>query len=235
MPMPGIELLGAGLVAVATIGGAWLARRHPEQRQTWLAAAAGALLIIAGLHLLPDAWAAARAAAMWQPMVPVAAVAAFTVAGLAARAGCGCREHKEQAIGSAAAAALATHRFLEGVAIALAGSATVAIALAAHAFGEGLATGALLGAQPRRRVAAWLTIMCLSPVVGAAAADVFAVPDAAEPVLLSVAAGILVQAAWTRLRTAFSGLLHSRLLLLRPAATTAMAAVVTVLAVRGVG
>jgi ZIP family zinc transporter len=233
--LTGTELLGASLVAVATVAGAWLARRRPGQRQIWFAAAAGALLIVAGLHLLPDAWTGARAASLWPPLVPVAAAAAFTAAGLAARAGCGCRAHKEQAIGTAAAAALAIHRFLEGAAISLSGSAAVAIALAAHAFGEGLATGALLGAQPRRRVAAWLTLMCVSPVVGAGAADAVAIPAAAEPIVLAVAAGILVQAAWISLRTAFSGLRHSRLLLVRPTATTAVAAVITVLAVRGVG
>src|SRR5215472_7210136 len=105
--LPGTELLGASLVAVATVAGAWLAGRHPGQRQIWFAAAAGALLIIAGLHLLPDAWAAARTASVWPPLVPIAAVAAFTAAGLAARAGCGCHAHKERAIGFAAAAALA--------------------------------------------------------------------------------------------------------------------------------
>ena len=233
--LPATELLGASLVAVATVAGAWLARRRQGQRQTWFAAAAGALLIIAGLHLLPDAWAGARGTSVWPPLVPIAAVAAFTAAGRAARAGCSCSAHKEQAIGAAAAAALATHRFLEGAAISLSGSATVAIALAAHAFGEGLAAGSLLGAQPRRRTAAWLTLMCLSPVVGAVAADAFAVPDGAEPILLAVTAGILVQAAWMSLRTAFRGLRHSRLLLVRPAATTAVAAVITVLAVHGVG
>src|SRR5215475_10209748 len=232
--LPGTELLGAGLVAVATVAGAWLARRHPRQRQFWFAAAAGALLIIAGLHLLPDAWAGGRAASLWPPLVPIAALAAFAAAGLAARAGCRCRAHKEQAVGSAAAVALATHRFLEGAAISLSGSATVAIALAVHAFGEGLATGALLGGQSRRRVAGWLALMCVSPVVGAGVADVLAVPDAAEPILLAVAAGILAQAAWMSLRTAFSGLRHSRLLLVRPTATTAVAAAITVLAVRGV-
>ena len=113
--------------------------------------------------------------------------------GPAARAGCGCQEHKQQASGAGTAAALAIHRFLEGVAIALAGSAAVALALAAHAFGEGLATGALLGGQPRRRVTGWLALMRLSPVIGAAAADAFPVPAAAEPVLLAVAAGVLAQ------------------------------------------
>ena len=91
-------------------------------------------------------------ARIWPGLVPMAAVAGFAAAGLAARAGCGCQEHKEQASGAGTAAALAIHRFLEGAAIALAGSAAVALALAAHAFGEGLATGALLGSRPRRRV-----------------------------------------------------------------------------------
>jgi zinc transporter ZupT len=233
--LPGPVLAGAGLVAAATLAGAWLARRRPAQRQIWFAAAAGALLIIAGLHLLPDAWAGARTAGIWPVLVPVAAVAAFAAAGLAARAGCGCQEHREQASGAGAAAALTVHRFLEGAAIALAGSAVVALALAAHAFGEGLATGALLGGQPRRRVAGWLALMCLSPVVGAAAASAFPVPAAAEPLLLAVAAGVLAQAARVSLRAAFRGLQPTRLLLSRAAATTAMAAVVTVLAVHAAG
>jgi zinc transporter ZupT len=233
--LPGPLLAGAGLVAAATVTGAWLARRRPGQRQIWFAAAAGALLIVAGLHLLPDAWAAGRAAGIWPPLVPMAAVAGFAVAGLATRAGCGCREHQEQASGAATAAALAVHRFLEGAALALAGSAAVALALAAHAFGEGLATGALLGGQPRRRAAGWLALMCLSPVIGAAAADSFPVPAAAEPVLLALATGVLAQAARVSLRAAFRGLRPARLLLSRPAATTTVAAIVTALAVHAAG
>jgi len=227
-------LAGAGLVAAATVTGAWLARRRPGQRQMWFAAAAGALFIVAGLHLLPDAWTAARAAGIRPLLVPVAAAAGFAVAGLATRAGCGCREHQEQASGAATAAALAVHRFLEGAAVVLAGSA-VALALAAHALGEGLATGALLGGQPRRRVAGWLALMCLSPVIGAAATEAFPVPAAAEPVLLALATGVLAQAARVSLRAAFRGLRPARLLLSRPAATTTMAAIITALAVHAAG
>jgi len=237
--LSGPALAGAGLVAAATMAGAWLARRRTGQRQTWFAAAAGALLIIAGLHLFPDAWAGARTAGIWPGLVPVAAVAAFTAAGLAARAGCGCQQHSqqhsEQASGAGTAAALAIHRFGEGAAIALAGSAAVALALAAHAFGEGLATGALLGSQPRRRVAGWLTLMCLSPVIGAAATGAFPLPEAAEPVLLAVAAGVLAQAARVSLRAAFRGPRPVRLLVSRPAATATMAAIITALAVHGAG
>jgi hypothetical protein len=233
--LPAPLLAGAGLVAAATVAGAWLARRRAAQRQTWFAAAAGALLIIAGLHLLPDAWAGARAAGIWPGLVPVAAIAAFTAAGLAARAGCGCQEHAEQASGAGTAAALAIHRFLEGAAIALAGSAAVALALAAHALGEGLAAGALLSSQSRRQVAGWLTLMCLSPVIGAAATDAFPLPEAAEPVLLAVAAGVLAQAARVSLRAAFRGPRRTRLLLSRPAATATIAAMITALAVNAAG
>jgi zinc transporter ZupT len=230
----GLTLAGAGLIAAATVTGAWLARRRPGQREIWFAAAAGALLIIAGGHLLPDAWAGARAARIWPGLVPIAALGAFTAAGLAARAGCGCREHTEHAGGAGMAAALAVHRFLEGSAVALAGSVAVAVALAVHAFGEGLATGALLGAQPRR-VAGWLTAMSVSPLIGAAVAGAFPIPAAAEPVLLALAAGVITQAAWVSLRAAFHGLRTSRLLLSPTAAATTMAAIITALAVHTAG
>jgi hypothetical protein len=204
--LSGTVLAGAGLVAATTVAGAWLARHQPGHRQIWFAAAAGALLIIAGLHLLPDAWAGARAAGIWLPLVPIAAVAGFTAARLASRAGCGCREHRQQASGAGTAAALTAHRFLEGSALALAGS-----------------------------VAGWLALMCLSPVIGAAVTDAFPVPEAAEPVLVAVAAGVLGQAAWVSLSAAFRGLRPTRLLLSAPATATTTAAVVTVLAVRGIG
>jgi len=84
-------------------------------------------------------------------------------------------------------------------------------------------------------VAGWLAAMCVSPVLGAAAASAFAVPEAAEPVLLAVAAGILAQATWTSLRAAFRGLRPARLLLSRPAAATTAAAILTTLAVHAAG
>jgi zinc transporter ZupT len=230
----GLTLAGAGLIAAATVAGAWLARRRPGQQQIWFAAAAGALLTTAGLHLLPDAWAGARAARIWPGLVPIAALGAFTAAGLAARAGCGCREHTEHASGAGTAAALAVHRFLEGSAVALAGSAAVAAALAVHAFAEGLATGALLGARPRR-LTGWLAAMSVSPLIGAAAGGAFPIPAAAEPVLLALAAGILAQAARISLRAASHGLRTRPLPLTHTAAVTTTAAIITALAVHTAG
>lgn len=232
--LSGLTLVGTGLIAAATVAGAWLAFRRPGHREIWFAAAAGALLIIAGLHLLPDAWAGASATQSWPGLVPVAAIGAFAAAGAATRAGCHCHEHAEQASGVFAAAGLTLHRFLEGSAVALTGSVAVAVALAVHAFGEGLATGVLLSNQPRR-LAYSLAAVCVSPVIAAAATGAFSVPEAAEPVLLALAAGVISQAAWLSLRAAFHGLRTGRLLLSHPAAATTMAAVVTALAVHTVG
>ncbi len=52
---------------------------------------------------------------------------------------------------------------------------------------------------------------------------------------LAIAAGCLAQAARVSLRAAFHGLRTSRLLLSHPAATTAMAAILTALAVHAAG
>jgi zinc transporter ZupT len=232
--LSGLVPVGAGLIAVATVAGAWLACRRRGDKEIWCAAAAGALLVIAGLHLLPDAWGGANVGRIWPPLVPIAAMGAFTAAGVAARTGCGCRPHTGQASGAGAAAALALHRFLEGSAVALAASAAVAVALAMHAFAEGLAVGALLGARPRR-VAGWLAAMSISPILGAVAAGAFPVPQATEPVLLALAAGVIAQAAWVSLRAAFHGLCTSRRELSHTAASVAVAAVITALAVHTAG
>src|SRR5215470_5475996 len=83
--LAGPVLAGTGLMAAATVAGAWLAHRGRGNRGIWFAAAAGALLIIAGLHLLRDAWSDARSARIWPGLVPVTAVAAFAAANLASR------------------------------------------------------------------------------------------------------------------------------------------------------
>ena len=81
----GLVIAGSLVMAAATVLGAWLALRRPGRSDVQLGAAAGALLMIAGLHLLPDAWSAARADRLWSLAVPAAALASFAVAGLAAR------------------------------------------------------------------------------------------------------------------------------------------------------
>jgi hypothetical protein len=233
--MPGLVLAGAGLLTAATVAGAWLARRGPGQRQIWLGAAAGALLVITGMHVLPDAWAAAHAAGAWPWAVPAAVIAAFLLAGVAARGGCACQRDARSVSGAGAAAALAVHRFLEGSALALIGSATVVAALAVHALGEGLAVGALLRAYPRRHAAILLSVTCVSPVIGLLASSAFPMPAAATPLLLALAGGVLAQAGRVSLRAACHGRSPGRFLVFGPAAATTAAAAITVLAVHAAG
>jgi len=222
------------VMAVATLTGAWLARRRDAHRQAWFGAAAGALLAIALMHLLPDAWADTREAGLPAWLMLVVAVASFAVTLAVSRTGCACQADEEHANGAGSAAALALHRFLEGATLALIGP-VIAVALAVHALGEGMAVGALLRTQPRR-LAVWLAVMCAGPAIGGATADAIPVLDVAEPLLLAVAAGVLTQAARISLRAAFPsptpGITRITPL---PAIALLTAASLTALAVYGVG
>jgi zinc transporter ZupT len=246
-----LVLTGSLIIGLATVAGAWLGRRNGARREVYFGAAAGALLVIAGVHLLPDAWSAAERAGISGWAALGAAVASFWLAGLAVRKGCACQLDREAAGGAGTASALAVHRLLEGVALALGGAVAVAVALFVHAFAEGLATGALLSSVPKRRAALWLAAMCVSPVAGAAVATAGVLPARAEPVLLAMVAGVLGQAAKVSFSAAFrpaaghdeaglaaAGLVQAglaRLVLSAPAAATVVAAAMTTLAVRGVG
>src|SRR5580658_5540409 len=134
--MPPVVLAGVVLIGLATVTGAWLARRHAARREILFGAAAGALLVIAGLHLLPDAWAAAGQVGLPGWLVLIIAAASFVLTGLAASRGCTCQADREAAGGARAASALAVHRLLEGAALALVSTVTVAVALAVHALAE---------------------------------------------------------------------------------------------------
>ncbi len=231
MHVPAQPIVTASLMlAAATVLGAWLALRRKGRPEIWLGAAAGALLVIAGLHVLPDAWAASRAARLWPLTVPAACLASFAATGLVARNGCGCASRRDRLGGAGGAAALALHHSLEGAALALASSLAVTAALAAHALAEGVAVGALLSSQSRRWLTGWLAVMCLSPLAGAAAISSFPLPPAAEPLLLALAAGVLAQVARISVGGAFRARAGRRAAP-RAIATFLTAAAVTALAV----
>jgi hypothetical protein len=117
----------------------------------------------------------------------------------------------------------------------LIGSATIVAALAVHALGEGLAVGALLRGQRRRRAAAWLAAMCVSPVIGGLVTNAHPMPVAARPLLLALAGGVLAQAARVSLRAAWQDISPGGFLLSSPAAATAAAAAITIAAVHAAG
>ncbi|MGW4560830.1 hypothetical protein ACWEN3_00025 [Streptomyces sp. NPDC004561] len=199
--LPSTEtLVAVVLVALATVVGAWTARRGSGRSGLLLAAASGILLIIAVLDLLPDAWDEAHEAGVPPWAVPLTALASYGVMGAVIRIGCPCALGRAGGIG--AGSALALHRFLEGATLALTASFVVVAALLVHAAGEGLALAALLRAPPRRRVAPWIGLACLSPVAGAFAASALPIPDGLMPLLLAFVAGVLAQAAWVALRLA---------------------------------
>lgn len=196
--LPSTEtLVAVVLVAVATTAGVWLARRGSSRSELLLAAASGILLIIAVLDLLPDAWDEAEEAGVPQWAVPLAALASYRVTGAVAGIGCPCERGRAGGIGSASG--LALHRLLEGATLALAPLVAVMAALLVHAAGEGLALAALLGVHPKRRVAPWVGLACLSPVAGAFVTNALPVPDGLMPLLLALIGGVLAQAAWVAL------------------------------------
>lgn len=221
------------MVALATLAGAWLAGSRGGRRQVWFGAAAGALLVIALLHLLPDAWTSARTAGLPVWLVPLVAAAAFGATFAVSRAGCACEADEEHASGTGAATALAVHRFLEGAALALTGPVT-AVALAVHALGEGMAVGALLRGR-RRLLALWLALMCAGPVLGALAVSAIPGLAIAEPFLLALAAGVLGQAARISLRAAFPHRRTGPRPIAAPTLALVVAASLTAVAVRLAG
>ncbi|MFE5683222.1 hypothetical protein [Streptomyces sp. NPDC056512] len=227
---PAETLVAVVLVAVATVVGAWLARRGSGRSTLLLAAASGILLITAVLDLLPDAWDEARQAGVPLWAVPVTALASYAVMAALVRLGCPCEPGRAGGIG--AASGLALHRFLEGATLALTASVAVVVALLVHAASEGLALAALLGVQPRRRIAPWIGLACLSPVAGAFVTSALPIPDSIMPLLLAFVGGVLAQAAWVALKLAHRQRPADRLVLGVPAAMAmALAAVLCALVV----
>ncbi|UXY32066.1 hypothetical protein [Streptomyces sp. HUAS TT20] len=227
--LPSTEaLVAVVLVGVATTAGAWLARRGSGRSELLLAAASGILLIIAVLDLLPDAWDEAHQVGVPQWAVPLAALASYGVTGALARIGCPCEPGRAGGISSASG--LALHRFLEGATLALTPSVAVMAALLVHAAGEGLALAALLGVHPKRRVAPWIALACLSPVAGAFVTSALPIPDDLMPLLLALIGGVLARSAWAALVLAHQQRPADRRVLAVPvAAAMTLAAALTAL------
>jgi ZIP family zinc transporter len=221
-------LAGVALIAVATLAGAWLARRAsrpPEpalggsapsrlalrgpalRRPAWpglaLAGAAAVLAAVVLADLVPDIWRDLPASGLPWWAAAAALAAGFVAADVLARRGCPCRAAPRG--GRAAAVALVVHRALEGAAVALTGSAAMIAALAAHAAAEGFALAVLLRGERRDRVTALLALACLSPAAGAVLLSQVTLPGQAPPVLTSLVAGVLLRAAASTWRLGRTG------------------------------
>ncbi len=223
MLMTGPASAGVALIAVATLAGAWLARRAARMRAASLACAAAVLLAVVLADLLPDIWRDLPAAGL--PWWVAAGALAAGIAGthVLARRGCACgtcpnpggpasseavsgsqardgrardgRARGGRARGGATTTALGLHRALEGAAVVLTGSVAVIAALVIHAGSEGFAMGALLSRERRGKAAALLATTCLSPAVGAIVASQVQLPAQAAPIVTALVAGVLLRTA----------------------------------------
>ncbi|MDX6427918.1 MAG: hypothetical protein QOE54_284 [Streptosporangiaceae bacterium] len=220
---PGAEAwIAVALVSVSTLAGAWLARRNSGRMVVWLAIASALMMVIALTDLLPDAWqdAVEDGVPLW--WVAIAAATGFLVITYFTRKGCACpsdsgkqaarhapgrHRRLKRAVNAAmfggmgTAAALTTHRAIEGATLALTGSAVVILALMVHSASEGLALAALLD-MAKQRLAPWLLVSCVSPAVGVLAATISPLPERVIPLLLGTVAGVLARVAVVGLKLA---------------------------------
>lgn len=211
------------LVSASTLAGAWLARRESKRLAVWLAVASAVMMIIALTDMLPDAWqdAVETGVPLW--VIGTAAAFGFLVITYFTRKGCACpsdsgrrpaglhapgrhRRLKEAVSaalfgGMGTAAALTTHRAIEGATLALTASAVVIVALMVHSASEGLALAALLDMAGQRLVP-WLVVACVSPAAGVLVATVSPLPGQVVPVLLGMVTGVLLRTAIVGLKLA---------------------------------
>ncbi|HEY0542424.1 MAG TPA: hypothetical protein VGD53_28965 [Actinoallomurus sp.] len=235
------------LVSVSSLAGAWLARRNSTRVVVWLAVASATMLVIAMTDLLPDAWreAAETGVPLWA--IGIAAAIGFLVITYFTRKGCGCeadsgkgaagrhapgrhrrlKEAVDTALfgGMGTAAALTTHRAIEGATLALTASLVVIVALMVHSASEGLALAALLD-MAKQRLAPWLAVACAAPAVGVLAATIHPLTGKVVPILLGMISGVLTRTAVVGLKLAASKQASGRLS--RRQVTIATASAVTI-------
>jgi zinc transporter ZupT len=174
-----MPLMFAGLTLVSTGLGGIAAIRLRDRLHLLLGFSCGAVLGVALFDILPEVFAL-DGGSSYMPVVALGFLAFFALERYTAmhRA----REHvhavaaHEQELGGLAAAGLALHSFLDGVAIGVGFQAgmgiglLIALGVIAHDLSDGLNTVTVVlahGGQVRR-AAFWLIIDMLTPVLGAA-------------------------------------------------------------------
>lgn len=204
-------------IAVATLFGAWVARRGSRKTAVLLVTASAMLLAGAVADVLPDAARAAERAGVPLWMMVQAVVGGFLTTALAVRRGHrfvgahapGQHKRVKRVAGAAllagwgTAAALTVHRALESGTLTLTMSTVVLLAVIVHAVGAGLALTCLLD-RAGQRLGLWLALACLSPAIGIAAVMLVPLPPFLAPMLLATAAGVLLCAALIALKLAAS-------------------------------
>ncbi|PZS32055.1 MAG: permease [Pseudonocardiales bacterium] len=196
---------------LSTFAGGVFALRNRDRLHLILGLTAGVLLGLVAFDLLPEIFALSDGSQLLGvPAVMLTFAAGFLALHLVERTMALHAGHEEHygdhhhpQIGLASAVALATHSFLDGVAIGLAFQAssavgvTVAIAVIAHDFADGLNTVGVMSAHGnnRRRTVGMLVADSLAPAVGALSTLWFSLPHPVLALYLGFFAGFLLYLA----------------------------------------
>jgi zinc transporter ZupT len=195
-----MPILFASFTLVSTGLGGIAAIRLRDRLHLLLGFSSGAVLAVALFDILPEIFSFDHGAS-YMPLVAVGFLFFFGLERYTALHGA--REHlhereaHEQELGAISAAGLATHSFLDGVAIGIGfqHSAVMGLLIAfgviAHDFSDGLNTVTVVLAHqnPLRRAVFWLAIDMLTPVLGAATTLAFTLRAGLLPCLLAFFAG----------------------------------------------
>ncbi len=199
-----------GSVLSAFAGGLFALRRQ-DKLHLILGFTAGVLLGLIAFDLLPEVFELAGESTVFGvPSIMLAFAAGFLTLHLIERTVALHTAHEHEygdhhhpSIGLASAVALATHSFLDGLAIGLAFQASqaigiaVAVAVIGHRFADGLNTVALMTAHSnsRRRTLLMLAIVSLAPLLGAFSTLWVTVPDTLLALYLAFFAGFVLYLA----------------------------------------
>ncbi|ROO89494.1 ZIP family zinc transporter [Actinocorallia herbida] len=207
-----MPILVAGLAALATLFGGWVAARTRDRRHLVLGFAAGLMLGVVGFDLVPEAMEQASFEVWGVPGASVGIVAGFLSIHVIERgvalhraheAEYGQHAHKLEKVGVLSAGGLILHSTLDGFGIGIgfqAGTAvgvSVAIAVIAHDFADGFNTFTLatLYGNPGMLPIILVALDAIAPVVGAFLGTVFRVPEQLIGLYLGYFAGFLLYLA----------------------------------------
>jgi zinc transporter ZupT len=223
-PGPG-AWIAVALITAATLAGAWLARRNAEKSGLWLSLASAIMLATAMTDIIPDVWRESVNTGLPLWVAGAAGAFGFLVVTYFTRKGCAHGHEDEsprpgrhapgrhrrvkeavQAVafgGMGTAAALTTHRVIEGATLALIVSLPIILALAIHSASEGVTLAAMLG-EAKQRLFPWLVTSAVSPAVGVIIATFRPLPVILVPVLLALVGGVLLRTAVVGMKLAAS-------------------------------
>ena len=202
--------------ALSTLSGGAVALRARDKLHLVLGLAAGVMLGVVALDLLPEAMSQAHMLVLGVPAVMLTTLAGFFTIHVIERALAIHRGHegefgghahahapRRQAVGLLAGGGLVLHSLLDGVGIGVGFQAgrdvgiAVAVAVIAHDFADGFNTYTItsLYGNDRRRALGLLALDAIAPVVGVAIGTVLPAPHQAIGLYLGYFAGFLLYLA----------------------------------------